>query len=163
MSRVTRLVVALAISLSVFLIDQGLKTLVETSMRLNESITVIPSVLALTYIKNPGGAFGILAGQSWVLLTGSAVAVGAVLWILLAGTPSWLTTTGCGLLLGGAAGNLLDRLASGEVTDYVHFRFWYIFNAADAGIVLGVALLLLAALRPERAVRPSGKDQSADR
>ena len=157
----TRVIVALGISLSVFLADQGLKSLVESSMRLGESITVIPGVLYITYIKNSGGAFGILAGQGWVLLVGSAVAVGAVFWILLSGTPSWLITTGCGLLLGGAAGNLLDRLVSGEVTDYAHFRFWYIFNAADAGIVLGVALLLLAALRPERAVRQSGKDQDA--
>ena len=50
-----------------------------------------------------------------------------------------------------AAGNLLDRLTAGEVTDYVHFSFWYIFNAADAAIVLGVGLLLLSALRgPEK-------------
>ena len=58
---------------------------------------------------------------------------------------------GCGLILGGAAGNLLDRLTTGEVTDYVHFSFWYVFNAADAAITVGVALLLLSALRPERA------------
>ena len=158
MRRVTRVIVALGISLAVFLLDQGLKSLVESSMRIGESITVVPGALYITYIQNSGGAFGILAGQNWLLLVGSAVAVGAVLWILLAGTPSWLTTTGCGLLLGGAAGNLLDRLASGEVTDYIHFRYWYIFNAADAGIVLGVALLLIAALRPERAVRQHPTD-----
>jgi signal peptidase II len=79
---------------------------------------------------------------------------------LLSGRPSTLTMLGCGLILGGAAGNLLDRLSSGEVTDYVHFRFWYIFNAADAAIVVGVGLLLLSALRPERAgQRPAVGDR----
>ena len=153
MSRVTRLIVALVLAGAVFLLDQGLKSLVENSMRIGESINIIPNVLDLTYIKNSGGAFGILEGQSWLLLVGSVIAVGAVLWILLAGAPSLLTTIGCGLLLGGAAGNLLDRLSSGEVTDYIHFRFWYIFNAADAGIVIGVALLLISALLPEKAAR----------
>jgi signal peptidase II len=75
--------------------------------------------------------------------------------MLLAGEPSTPTTLGCGLILGGAAGNLLDRLSSGEVTDYVHFSFWYIFNAADAAITVGVILLLLSALWPERTARPS--------
>jgi signal peptidase II len=83
-----------------------------------------------------------------------------VLWMLFSGPPSRLTSLGCGLILGGAAGNLLDRLATGEVTDYVHFSFWYIFNAADAAIVAGVATLLLAALRPEKA---TGQSQKADR
>jgi signal peptidase II len=57
---------------------------------------------------------------------------------------------GCGLILGGAAGNLLDRLTEGLVTDYVDLRVWPIFNAADAAVVLGVAALLLSALRSER-------------
>ena len=116
-------------------------------MRVGESITLITGFLNLTYIKNDGGAFGILGGSQSVLLLGSTVAVVVVLWMLLSGRPSTPTMLGCGLILGGAAGNLLDRLSSGEVTDYVHFSFWYIFNAADAAIVVGVGLLLLSALR----------------
>ncbi len=146
----------LFLALAVFLVDQGLKTLVERSMRLGESVLVIQDFLYLTYIKNSGGAFGILGGQGTVLLLGSAVAVAFVLWMLLAGTPTRLTVTGCGLVLGGAAGNLLDRLTEGEVTDYVHFTFWYVFNAADAAIVAGVAALLLSALRPEKAGQQVG-------
>ncbi|HKH45406.1 MAG TPA: signal peptidase II, partial [Thermoanaerobaculia bacterium] len=72
------------------------------------------------------------------------VAVVVVLWMLLTGQSSKLATMGCGLILGGAAGNLLDRLTTGEVTDYIHFRFWYVFNAADAAITVGVAALLLS-------------------
>lgn len=123
-------------------------------MRLGESIPIVGGVLHLTYIKNPGGAFGILGGQAGILLLGSAVAVAFVLWMLLTGEPSRATAAGCGLILGGAAGNLVDRALAGEVTDYVDLRVWPIFNAADVAIVLGVALLLIAALRPEGNTSP---------
>jgi len=145
-TRWTGLLFALALALTVLVVDQAIKYVVEGSMRVGESITLIPGLLSLTYIKNDGGAFGILGGSQMVLLVGSTVAVVVVLWMLLSGRPSKLTMLGCGLILGGAAGNLLDRLSSGEVTDYIHFSFWYIFNAADAAIVVGVGLLLLSAL-----------------
>jgi signal peptidase II len=153
MNRQTSLLVALAIAFLVFVVDQGIKSVVEGSMRVGESIVLVPGFLSLTYIKNDGGAFGILGGSQMVLLLGSTAAVVVVLWMLLSGRPSKLTMLGCGLILGGAAGNLLDRLSSGQVTDYVHFSFWYIFNAADSAIVVGVGLLLLSALRPERTGR----------
>jgi signal peptidase II len=151
MTRRASLLWAVAIALMVFVLDQGIKSLVEGSMRVGQSISLVPGLLDLTYIRNDGGAFGILGGSRLLLLAGSAVAVAVVLWLLLSGRPSKLATIGGGLILGGAAGNLLDRLGSGEVTDYVHFSFWYIFNAADAAIVIGVGLLLLSALRsPEK-------------
>ena len=148
MSRSAGLGLALALALFIFLIDRVLKKLVESSMQLGDSIPVVPGILHLTYIKNDGGAFGILGGQGSILLLGSAVAVAFVLWMLLEGPPARLMVLGCGLILGGAAGNLLDRLAAGEVTDYVDLRVWPVFNAADAAIVLGVGVLLLATLRP---------------
>ena len=147
MRRAAGLGLALALALSVLLADQGLKRLVEGSMQLGESISVIPGVLQITYIKNSGGAFGVLSGHGALLLLGSAVAATFILWILLEGSPTRVMALGCGLILGGAAGNLLDRLTTGEVTDYVHFRFWYIFNAADIAVVLGVVALLLSTLR----------------
>jgi signal peptidase II len=150
---------AVAIAVAVFSLDQGIKSLVEDSMRVGQSISLVPGLLDITYIKNDGGAFGILGGSRLILLAGSAVAVVVVLWMLLSGRPTRLVTVGCGLILGGAAGNLLDRLASGEVTDYVHFSFWYIFNAADTAIVVGVGLLLLSALRPEPVVRRPTVDE----
>jgi signal peptidase II len=144
-------VIALGLAVAVFLVDQGLKSVVEGTMRVGESIVLIPGFLSLTHIKNDGGAFGILGGNQPVLLIASLFAVAVVLWVLLAGEVSRLATVGCGLILGGAAGNLLDRLTAGEVTDYVYFSFWYIFNAADAAIVVGVVLLLLSSLRsPEK-------------
>lgn len=162
MSRRSGLLTALVISLFVFLADQGIKRIVEGSMRLGESITVIPGLLNLTYIKNAGGAFGILAGQGALLLAGSAVAVGVVLWMLVSGPPSRATVAGCGLVLGGAAGNLLDRLTGGSVTDYLDIQVWPIFNAADVAIVVGVGVLLFSAFRsgkhPKECSPETGKD-----
>ena len=146
-NRRTDLLVALGLALAIFVLDQVLKSVVEASMRAGESIPVIPGFLSITYIRNDGGAFGILGGSQLLLLIGSAVAVGVVLWMLFAGQRSRLATLACGLILGGAAGNLLDRLTTGEVTDYVHFSFWYVFNAADAAITVGVALLILSTFR----------------
>jgi signal peptidase II len=157
--RAASISLSLGLALVVFLADQALKRLVEGSMQLGESAPLIPQVLCLTHTKNEGGAFGILGGQTGVLLMGSAIAVAFVMWMLLKETPTRTTTLGCGLILGGAAGNLLDRLGTGEVTDYLDLEFWPlqrwpVFNAADVAIVLGAAILLLASLRPEKAVQP---------
>ncbi len=158
MSRTAGAGLALVLALAVFLTDQFLKSLVEGSMRTGQSIPLVQDVLYLTYVKNSGGAFGILGGQIAVLLAGSAVAIVFVLWVLLADVPTLLTVVGCGLVLGGAAGNLLDRIAEGWVTDFLDLQFWPlqrwpVFNVADVAIVLGVVALLLAALRPEKAGR----------
>ena len=94
MSRRTGLLFALSLALAVFVLDQGIKSVVEGSMRVGESITLITGFLSLTYIKNDGGAFGILGGSQLVLLVGSTVAVVVVLWMLLSGRPSTLTMLG---------------------------------------------------------------------
>ncbi len=155
MSRAVGLGLALALALSVLVVDQALKQLVEGSMNLGESVPLIPGVLHLTYVTNDGGAFGILAGRGDVLLIASGLALAFVLWMLFEGPPTRIMALACGLILGGAAGNLLDRLSTGEVTDYVDLRVWPVFNAADTAIVLGTATLLLVALRPERTARRS--------
>ncbi len=162
MSRAAGLGLALVLALFVFLADQGLKRHIEGSMRLGESTSLIPDVIRLTHIENAGGAFGILDGRGGLLLLGSVIAVAFILGMLLQGPPDRVTTLGCGLILGGAAGNLLDRLTEGVVTDYLDLEFWPleawpVFNAADAAIVFGVLVLLLAALRPEKASRRSAK------
>ncbi len=162
MSRAAGLGLALTLALFVFLADQSLKRHIEGSMRLGESTSLIPDVLRLTHIENAGGAFGILDGRGGLLLLGSVIAVAFVLWMLLQGPPDRVTTLGCGLILGGAAGNLLDRLTEGVVTDYLDLEFWPleawpVFNAADAAIVFGVLVLLLAALRREKVSRRSAK------
>jgi signal peptidase II len=163
-SRATSTGLALALALSVFLIDQVSKRLIQGSLRPGERITAVPDVLRISYTRNDGGAFGILGGQSGLLLIGSAIAVAVVLWMLLQGPPSLATALGCGLILGGAAGNLLDRLISGDVADFLDLEFWPlqewpVFNAADIAIVLGVAVLFLAALRPETTQQEATSDR----
>jgi signal peptidase II len=154
----------LALALSVFLADQVSKRLIQASLRPGESIPAIPDVLRISYTRNDGGAFGILGGQSGLLLIGGAVAVAFVLWMLLQGPPARTTALGCGLILGGAAGNLLDRLIAGDVVDFLDLEFWPlqewpVFNAADVAIVLGVAVLFLAALRPDAGQLSAAGDQ----
>lgn len=146
MSRGAGLLSAALLGLAVFVADQLLKRLVEEAMVLNESRPVIQDILHLTYIENSGGAFGVLAGNQLLLMAGSVVALGVVAWMLLVQPPSRTMAAGGGLVLGGAAGNLLDRLSSGGVTDYLDFRVWPIFNLADVAIVVGVGFLVLNAL-----------------
>ena len=156
MSRAAGLLKAFVLAAAVFAVDQGLKSIVETSMWLNQSIPVIDGVLHLTYIENSGGAFGLLAGSQVLLMVGSAFALGVVAWMLLAQPPTRTMTVGGGLVLGGAAGNLIDRLFSGGVTDYLDLRVWPIFNLADVAIVCGVGLLVVNALFPPKEDRTEG-------
>jgi signal peptidase II len=107
--------IAFAIASLIFVVDRVLKWVVESSMALGKNIPLIPGVVELTYINNPGGAFGALAGQAPLLLAGSVMAVMVALWILFSAKPSWSTALGSGLILGGAASNLLVRLVSGRV------------------------------------------------
>jgi signal peptidase II len=163
-SRATSTGLALALALSIFLIDQVSKRLIQGSLRPGESIPAVPDVLRISYTRNDGGAFGILGGQSGLLMIGSAIAVAVVLWMLLHGPPSLATALGCGLILGGAAGNLFDRLTAGDVVDFLDLEFWPlrqwpVFNAADVAIVLGVAVLFLAALRPETTQQEATSDR----
>ena len=163
-SRATSTGLALALTLSVFLTDQVSKRLIQGSLRPGESIPAIPGVLRISYTRNDGGAFGILGGQSGLLLIGSAVAVAVVLWMLLQGPPARATALGCGLILGGAAGNLLDRLTAGDVVDFLDLEFWPlrewpVFNTADVAIVLGVAVLVLAAFRSETTQQEATSDR----
>lgn len=148
MSRAAGLLAALLLGAVVFAADQVLKRLVESSMSLGQSIPLVEGAVHLTYIENSGGAFGLLADSQLLLMVGSAFALGVVAWMLLVQPPTHTMTAGGGLVLGGAAGNLLDRVASGGVTDYLDLRVWPIFNLADVAIVCGVALLVVNALFP---------------
>jgi len=129
----------------VWIIDRVLKVFVQGSMVLGESQVVIPGFFHLTYILNPGAAFGLLPGQSWIFIL---TAVLAVLGIFYAQfkipRQDWLLRLTLGLIGGGALGNLYDRLFIGKVVDYLDFKVWpYVFNFADACIVVGAILLVL--------------------
>ncbi|CCO07203.1 signal peptidase II [Desulforamulus hydrothermalis] len=139
------------IMLATLFIDLLSKFFVMQKMSEGQSIAVWPNLFHLTYIQNPGAAFGLLAGQTWffigvtgLVLAGMAVGYG---WIRQAGP---LYQWAFGLVAGGAVGNLADRIRFGKVIDFLDFRIWPVFNLADTAICLGVGLILLDALREFR-------------
>jgi signal peptidase II len=127
---------------AVLLIDQGSKAAVQMLMYLGESIPVLPPVFYLTYIMNPGAAFGILPNQKVLFITTGILLIVAVLVGYRKIPPEKkLLRFSLGLVLGGALGNLLDRLRFGRVVDFLDFRVWPVFNLADTAIFIGVCLL----------------------
>lgn len=155
---------ALAIAAAVIGLDRLTKLLIVRHMELHQSIPLIDGFLALTHVRNTGAAFGLFAGRLLALrvpffLAVSTAAVLLLLWFLR-GVPveRRLLVVACGAVIGGAIGNMIDRVALGEVIDfvdvYVGVYHWPAFNVADAAITLGVAVLCLDALRqpaPSRA------------
>jgi len=134
-------------------LDQIVKAIVRSEIALNESITVIPGFFDLTRVHNTGTAFGFMNATDFPFKTLilACVAIGALaaLAMYAATLPAdqWLARIGLALILGGAAGNLIDRITEGYVVDFVDlywsgWHFWA-FNVADASITVGVALMIL--------------------
>lgn len=125
--------------LGVLLLDRGTKMWVVQTLAPAESLPVVPDILHLTYVRNSGAAFGLLRDQRVLL-----VAVATVLTVLLIFYARQVTAPwarfGLGLLVGGALGNLVDRILEGAVIDFIDFRIWPVFNVADSAIVIGVIL-----------------------
>jgi signal peptidase II len=141
------------LSLAVIVLDQITKQLIVHSMALYQSITLLP-VLELTYLHNPGAAFSFLAGQNgwqrW-FFTALAVIVSLVLvnWLRRLERTARLLSSAVALILGGAVGNLIDRLRLGQVIDFINTHwgehYFPAFNVADSAICIGAGLLLLDA------------------
>lgn len=133
----------------VLVLDRLSKWVVQSNMTLGESRVVIPGFFHLTYILNPGAAFGMLQGQKWVLVTVSVIVL-AALFYFQRKVPQGqrLMRVSMGLIGGGALGNLWDRLLTGKVIDFLDFKVWsYIFNIADSMIVIGGILLIILLMR----------------
>ncbi len=117
---------------------------------------VIPGVLTFTFGENRGAAFSMFQEGGPFLAVAAIVAVGVILWALRVPRPG-LEVAGLGLIMGGAAGNLIDRVARGEglvdglVIDWIQFPNFPVFNIADSSLTIGVGLMLLATWR----ARPS--------
>lgn len=118
-------------------IDQVAKYLVKTNMSLGQSIPE-EGMVRLTYVANRGGAFGFFANQTFLLAL--TAVIGIVVILLYYRCPLFhnrLLETGLALQLGGAIGNLVDRLRFGFVVDFVDLGWWPVFNLADSAIVVG--------------------------
>jgi signal peptidase II len=143
------------LSLLVLIVDQVSKVTVASSMHLYESIALVPS-FQLTYVHNPGAAFSFLSDaggwQRWFFIALSSV-VSVLISIWLVRLPAALRwqAIGLALVLGGAVGNLVDRVLYGYVIDFldVYYRSWHwpAFNVADAAITIGAVILLVDSFR----------------
>ncbi len=111
------------------------------------SIPVIPQVFHITYILNAGAAFGILENQQWFFILIGLAVLGAAAWFYSClQRENACIRYGVSLLLGGAAGNLIDRIFRGSVVDFFDFRIWPVFNIADIAIVVGVGCIIYSLL-----------------
>ncbi len=136
----------------VLLLDRLAKWAVASNIPLHESVVVIPGLFHLTHVQNTGAAFGLFADSSaqWkvgALVSFSVVALVIVSALLWKNSHALSTTTiGLSLILGGATGNLWDRMVSGHVVDFLDFYVgsyhWPAFNVADSAIVIGAILLV---------------------
>jgi signal peptidase II len=145
-----RLATPLLLALLVVLADQVSKWAVIRELgptRDDHRTELLSSVLALHYVENSGAAFGFLRGQSLLLtVVAAAVVVSLVFSYQRMQHATWQLTAGLGLLLGGAIGNLVDRIRLGYVVDFVEVSAWPKFNIADSAITIGVIFIAWHAL-----------------
>ncbi len=140
------------IALAVVVLDRLTKLAVARYIPLRDTITIIPGLFQISHVENRGAAFGLFADSAfpWKIaaLVGFSLIALIIVTVLLWKSGQTLTTTtiGLSLILGGAAGNLWDRVVAGRVVNFLHFYIasysWPDFNVADSAIVIGAALLV---------------------
>ena len=149
----------------VVVLDQAVKALVRPRLDLYESLSVIPGFFSLTRVHNTGAAFGLMNSLDFpfkavvLALLQTAALVGLTVYVAMLAPEQRLTRTGLSFVIGGAIGNLIDRIIYGYVLDFFDFysggwHFWA-FNVADAAINIGVALMILDMLGVGRLYRVS--------
>jgi len=155
----------LALAAAIVIADQVTKSIVTSSLRPGESKAILGDLLRIVFSQNSGALFGLFKDNAAMF---GIVSLGVIAVIVLyhgrAGNSPYMTIT-LGLLLGGAIGNMIDRLRLGYVVDFVDGGIgnvrWYTFNVADAAISLSILLLFAAALRPSLAERRPNTEADA--
>ncbi len=148
---------ALAVMVAVIVVDRLTKHAVVTGIAVGDVHRFLPGI-ALVHVRNSGVAFGFFAGGGALVLVLTLLALSAlIVYFLLRPTRSglWLPT---GLLVGGALGNLIDRLANGSVTDFIKLPLWPAFNVSDMAITFGVLALLYVLEGPAARARAGSGD-----
>lgn len=153
-------VLVLLICVIVIGLDQFTKMLVKKYITLGGTIDVWPGVFDLTHITNTGVAFGLLQNRQSLVLFSSMIAVLLIVLFLFKIRHNMLSIFGLGLTLGGALGNMIDRIFLGKVTDFLNFTYWPAFNVADSAVVVGFFLLALFLIR--RPANKPGTDRQTD-
>ena len=131
-----------------FILDQLTKWLVIQKLDVYAQVEVIEGFFNLFHIRNPGAAFGILQGQQTFLIIFTVLALGIIGYYYFYYSHSLWMRIGLGFLLGGALGNLLDRLRMGEVIDFLQFGLlpdyaWPTFNVADVSVCIGMGMIFI--------------------
>ncbi len=154
--RSPHLLTLVVVSGSLFALDILTKTLIQRSLAYRESLPVVGDLVRFTYIVNEGAAFGLYLGDAskTIFLVLSSLAAALVLGVYLYGEDEgWLKRFALALILGGALGNIHDRVVYGSVVDFIDIGVgsyrWPIFNVADIAVTVGAILLGLAYLRRE--------------
>jgi signal peptidase II len=140
---------AAVVTLVVVAADQATKALVRANVELGDRDGVLPGI-DLVHVRNRGVAFGLFADGGLVLVAIGVVSVIALLAFFATHSRRPLVWLPTGLLLGGAAGNLIDRTRQGFVTDFIDLPLWPAFNVADSCITIGVLSLLYVLEGPPR-------------
>jgi signal peptidase II len=139
----------LALFIATILTDQLTKIIIDQTFDLFDMKRIIPFVLTFRYIRNPGVAFGINLGQPWIMMVLNMFIIVLLVYLffkdrVLAG--STLGKTGMVFVIGGAVGNLIDRVRMGEVIDFIQmglgYYTWPVYNLADIYVTIGMALLI---------------------
>ena len=147
-------------------LDQLTKYFVSSYMTLGDTIPIIRDVLHITYVENKGAAFSMLSDKRWVFLTFSTIAIVAIVYVLIKYKRelSRLSSVSLSMVLGGAVGNMIDRifrgaaLFDGAVVDFIDVRLinFAVFNIADSFVCVGAALLVLSVILDEKKARIKG-------
>jgi len=132
---------------AVLVLDQVTKTIVRSSLERGESWPDADWPVRIRYVTNTGAAFGILEDQTIFLVVMAFLGIAAIyLYYRFPPFDHWVVPIAIGMLLGGAAGNLLDRVRLGEVTDFIDFPRFPAFNVADSAINVGIATIIIGYL-----------------
>lgn len=142
---------AIVFFFGILALDQLVKAFIRMTFLPGESLPVIPHVFHITYVLNPGAAFGIFAHERMFFIAAGALllVLAAFFYPRLRGEAPMLRY-GAVALVAGAVGNLIDRITTGLVVDFLDLRIWPVFNIADIAICGGVACMILAILFPTR-------------
>ncbi|HID95109.1 MAG TPA: signal peptidase II [Candidatus Latescibacteria bacterium] len=149
-----RITVPLAVVI-VLLADQVSKFLVKRSMALGDSVRVLGDLFRFTYIRNPQAAFGVgVGGKPFHILLSTFAILFLLLMLVKIASRKGPVAIALALILGGAVGNLIDRIRTGEVIDFLDLGIgryrWPVFNFADVGVTVGVIFLVFSLLIPRR-------------
>lgn len=127
------------VTASVLMLDQLTKYLAGHFIgRPDRSVDIIDGILSLSYTTNTGAAFSMLQGRNIFLTMAAAIVIAAIIYLYCCRKIPGKAALFAAMIVGGAMGNLADRLIQGHVIDFIDFSFWPAFNAADMGITLGV-------------------------